>query len=550
MAEKDTSARLRRAVKENNLFIVRRLLQRADIRNPDPDDKRYTSLAWAAVYGHEETFEFLLSQGHDDEEISKDADDNTILMLLADQRTPTSLYEEYLAVDSGATLRMSRMYYDRYPHTLDWSNNEGKTALHFAALKGNEELVRMLCDLGADFDLADNKGNTPLHYASAWGHIAIVQLLIERGCQFSARNNDGFTPSDYAYSYSTRETLQETARIQYEMNKKTRRAIFQQAAARGSEWGSHATPIPPSYVPSKVMKKVPRMRSGSGTSRTTATSDSGDVDNASQSRSQSSFSASSSHHGGLGPLSNGSLSPPVPNPASTFANPASALSPIANRVRERDADAMEKYMNRNRSGSQGTTSTENRSQNGSSALPSMTTAAPHPDSLPLSNLPLGGLPRRLRPSASAAQLRSTQGSPSGASQRGSPNPEGHARRGTTTSVPRPSMSSASTSATPPATMPRQLKRSTSGSNSILYAGSRNGQIFDESFVGPSLQYAQFPDPPSSPPASPDDMATPTVANTAGRRLAAFHILSKPLSSIDLGSSHRRGMSATQVIRGA
>lgn len=41
------------------------------MRNPDISPKRYTSLAWAAVLGHEETFEFLLNAGHDDEEQSK-----------------------------------------------------------------------------------------------------------------------------------------------------------------------------------------------------------------------------------------------------------------------------------------------------------------------------------------------------------------------------------------------------------------------------------------------------------------------------------------------
>ena len=82
----------------------------------------------------------------------------------------------------SATLRMARLYYDRYQdeEILDWANSEGKTALHVAAAKGNEELVRvstshlvfvlavssryqMLCDLGADIDLPDNEGNTPLH---------------------------------------------------------------------------------------------------------------------------------------------------------------------------------------------------------------------------------------------------------------------------------------------------------------------------------------------------------------------------------------------------
>lgn len=50
---------------------MKRLIKRTDMRNSDPLHKRYTSLAWAAVLGHEETFEFLLTSGHDDQEISK-----------------------------------------------------------------------------------------------------------------------------------------------------------------------------------------------------------------------------------------------------------------------------------------------------------------------------------------------------------------------------------------------------------------------------------------------------------------------------------------------
>lgn len=43
----------------------------------------------------------------------------------------------------SATLRMARLYYDRYPDTLDWANADGKTALHIAAMRGKEELVRV-----------------------------------------------------------------------------------------------------------------------------------------------------------------------------------------------------------------------------------------------------------------------------------------------------------------------------------------------------------------------------------------------------------------------
>jgi len=50
------------------------------MRNPDPGPERYTSLAWAAVLGHEETFEYLLQMGHDDEELSKVRDMNSALL--------------------------------------------------------------------------------------------------------------------------------------------------------------------------------------------------------------------------------------------------------------------------------------------------------------------------------------------------------------------------------------------------------------------------------------------------------------------------------------
>ncbi|KAF5387980.1 hypothetical protein D9615_000521 [Tricholomella constricta] len=554
MAEKDATARLRRAVKENNLFLVKRLVQRTDMRNPDSAPRRYTSLAWAAVLGHEETFEFLLTAGHDDDELSKDSENNTILMLLADHKPPpTNPYSSQQSSNdvSGATLRMARLYYDHYTGILDWANGQGKTALHIAAIKGNEELVRMFCDLGADVDLPDNKGNTPLHYASSWGHIPVVQLLIERGCQFAARNNEGFTASDYAYSFSTRDTLQDTARMTFENNKKSRRNVFAQAAERGNEWGG-SSPIPmlPPNVPPKNRDTMPRMRSGSGTSRSTTTaSDSGDMDSnglAPGHHSQSSYSASSSpsqpsasnsyyHNQHL----SGHLTPQMTATSSTLTvsgtpvNPASALSPIANRMRERDADAREKYLLRNRSGSQGTSSTDNRSQNGShfaSAGPS----ADGDDITALNHVPHSGAttPRRLRPSVSAAQLRTVEtSSPAPTTHTIHTQPESRHRSGTNPST-RPSQPSQPL-----------LTRSSSISTSPRSLTSPDRVLDDnESYIGPPSQYAQFPEPPPV----PEEISTP-MAN----RRKAFHLLSKPLPPIEqpASTSHRRGMSAASV-RGA
>ncbi|EMD40798.1 hypothetical protein CERSUDRAFT_111383 [Gelatoporia subvermispora B] len=570
MAEKDASARLRRAVKENNLFLVKRLIKRTDMCNPDPLNKRYTSLAWAAVLGHEETFEFLLSSGHDDHELSKDLDGNTILILLADARP--ALSSPYGPSDHdflSATLRMARLYFDRYPEVLDWANIEGKTALHVAALKGNEELVRMLCDLGADYDLPDNDGNTPLHYASAWGNIPIVQLLIERGCQYSAKNNEGFTPSDYAYSTSTRDTLQETARIQFENNKKAR--VFAQAAARGLDWANGTSPILPNkaYGSNGSM----RMRSGSGTSRTTATSDSGDLNEGTAGRSlrsQPSFTSSlspgrypatlpgsASFSPGLPSGSSASSTTfsgasPSPQPYATLSpnvNPASALSPIATRMRERDADAMEKYKLRQRSGSATTNSTDTQSQSGS-GLPSAGLVPTKDDDIKSLNtlVTVGSVAprRRLRPSASAAQLRSNGQTPA--------------------SPPNPSSLQQDTHRNRSGTSPANLKHSTSPLTLSPKAESmslstptqttrpnvaRAGSSKDSSFIGPPSEYARFPPPPESEETS-ERAATPTTsAPPSHSRRLPFNLLSSHKGSIDQHVSaggHRRNASVNTAVR--
>lgn len=68
-------------------------------------------------------------------------------MLLADTKLPSLISYAGQTTSSeaisGATLRMARLYYDRYSWILDWSDSQGKTAQHIAALKGNEELVRV-----------------------------------------------------------------------------------------------------------------------------------------------------------------------------------------------------------------------------------------------------------------------------------------------------------------------------------------------------------------------------------------------------------------------
>jgi hypothetical protein len=60
---------------------------------------------------------------------------------------------------------------------LDWHR---KTALHWAAEHGCEEVARLLLERGAKTDKQDRYGETPLHYAAEGGHLGLVKLLVAR----------------------------------------------------------------------------------------------------------------------------------------------------------------------------------------------------------------------------------------------------------------------------------------------------------------------------------------------------------------------------------
>ncbi|XP_013774828.1 tyrosine-protein kinase shark-like [Limulus polyphemus] len=65
--------------------------------------------------------------------------------------------------------------------SLDAKNQEGQSAMHLACINGNNEILDMLLDAGANVNIKDAKGLTPLHYACRLNHASTAKLLIEEG---------------------------------------------------------------------------------------------------------------------------------------------------------------------------------------------------------------------------------------------------------------------------------------------------------------------------------------------------------------------------------
>ena len=77
------------------------------------------------------------------------------------------------------------------------------TPLHFACKLGEVDIVRLLCDAGADVDVGrlppvSQRKWTPLHTAAKEGWAEVAEILIEAGCMIDPIGMDSKKPRDLA----------------------------------------------------------------------------------------------------------------------------------------------------------------------------------------------------------------------------------------------------------------------------------------------------------------------------------------------------------------
>ncbi|XP_060791900.1 ankyrin-1 [Neoarius graeffei] len=74
------------------------------------------------------------------------------------------------------------------------TTKKGNTALHIAALAGQEKVVAELANYGANVNAQSQKGFSPLYMAAQENHLEVVKFLLENGANQSLPTEDGFTP--------------------------------------------------------------------------------------------------------------------------------------------------------------------------------------------------------------------------------------------------------------------------------------------------------------------------------------------------------------------
>ena len=220
------------AVMSGNSELVNSLLHLGS--NPNKlTKKKDTPLHFAAKYSGIEEVQFLVEHGASiktinwklienlkdqrlrQDELLLNADDERIIALKSalGLKTPEALTNEDDEEDEDdddlmsakKVERPSILDMDHIPHELlprdlgDAANNEGMTALHYAAEKGDLAVVQFLVEHGADIKAQDNVlSRSAIHFAAENGHLDCIKFLTEKGADLLDRDSYGASALHYA----------------------------------------------------------------------------------------------------------------------------------------------------------------------------------------------------------------------------------------------------------------------------------------------------------------------------------------------------------------
>ncbi|KAF3188341.1 hypothetical protein TWF788_001017 [Orbilia oligospora] len=101
----------------------------------------------------------------------------------------------HLAAYFGARNIVDLLLYD---NSLDVKDSHHQTPILLASRYGNEDVVEVLLDRGAEVESGDKFGWTPLLWAAKNGHEAIVEKILDRGAQVDSKDAYGMTSLHWA----------------------------------------------------------------------------------------------------------------------------------------------------------------------------------------------------------------------------------------------------------------------------------------------------------------------------------------------------------------
>ena len=118
---------------------------------------------------------------------------------------PTAL--QIACWQDGDNLPLVKALLDRGA-AVEAKDQDGKTALMMASLRGNTDLIRLMLEHKASVRTRDSSGKTALMYAVFSARVAAVRLLLDQGAAAEESEHDGDTPLIKAAALRYRSIVQ------------------------------------------------------------------------------------------------------------------------------------------------------------------------------------------------------------------------------------------------------------------------------------------------------------------------------------------------------
>jgi len=90
---------------------------------------------------------------------------------------------------------------------INYKDGGSMTALHIAAMFGENEYVDLCINAGIDVNAISTKEGTPLHVAAQGNYLTTVRKLLEYHADPTIRNKDGKIPCDMTDNYEIKKML-------------------------------------------------------------------------------------------------------------------------------------------------------------------------------------------------------------------------------------------------------------------------------------------------------------------------------------------------------
>ena len=162
---------IHKAAYKGDLKKVKEIIDRDPNQINVQQARGFTPLHLASGKGHIEIVEFLLNHGAD---IELEIFNGETPLMLAAQHARHRRYETIKTLlEHGAK--------------VNHKDEDGRTALHYAAMYSGKEVMNLLISYGADVNAKEEYQITPLHRAAMLNNIEAVKALVEHGADIFAK---------------------------------------------------------------------------------------------------------------------------------------------------------------------------------------------------------------------------------------------------------------------------------------------------------------------------------------------------------------------------